>query len=162
MTKQYFIELADYNIWANNIQCSWLEQLSATQWEQEIVSSFNSIQKTVLHVIAAENIWLQRLEKKADTVWLQGSYTGSKAEHITLWKSLSQGLKDYVMHMDESILNQNLDFKRINGEAYSMPYYQVLAHIFNHSTYHRGQLVTMLRQAGFTAVGSTDMLGYFR
>jgi uncharacterized damage-inducible protein DinB len=162
MTKQYFIELADYNIWANNIQCDWLEQISEEQWKQHIVSSFNSIQDTVLHIIAAENIWLQRLEKQEQTIWLQGSYTGTKAEHIALWKSLSQKLKDFTIDMDESVLKENLEFKRLNGDAYSMPHYQVLAHIFNHSTYHRGQLITMLRQAGFTKVGSTDMLGYFR
>jgi uncharacterized damage-inducible protein DinB len=162
MTKQYFIELAGYNIWANDIQCSWLQQLSDEQWNRHIVSSFNSIQQTVLHIIAAENIWLQRLNKLENTVWLQNSYTGTKAEHIALWKSLSQQLKNFVTGMDENILNENLDFKRINGDAYSLKHYHVLAHIFNHSTYHRGQLVTMLRQAGFTAVGSTDMLGYFK
>ncbi len=162
MTKQYFIELADYNIWANNIQCDWLEQLSEEQWKQPIVSSFNSIQETVLHVISAENVWLQRLEKEENPVWLQTSYSGTKAEHIALWKSLSIKLKDFSIDMDEMILKENLEFKRLNGDPYAMPHYQVLAHIFNHSTYHRGQLITMLRQAGFTSVGSTDMLIFFR
>ena len=162
MTKQYFIELADYNIWANNIQCDWLEQLSEDQWKQPIVSSFNSIQETVLHLISAENVWLQRLEKEANPEWLQTSYTGTKAEHITLWKSLSQRLKDFTIDMDESVLKENLEFRRLNGDPYSMSHYQVLAHIFNHSTYLRRQLITMLRQSGFTKVGSTDMLGYFR
>lgn len=162
MTKQYFIELADYNSWANNIQCAWLEQITDEQWKQQIVSSFNSIQETVLHIISAENVWLQRLEKEANPAWLQTSYNGTKTEHIELWKSLSQRLKDFAIDMDESLLKENLEFKRLNGDTYSMPHYQVLAHIFNHSTYHRGQLITMLRQAGFTSVGSTDMLGYFR
>lgn len=162
MTKQYFIELADYNVWANTKLCSWLQQLSDAQWQQPITSSFNSIQQTVLHIIAAENIWLQRLAKQENTLWLQGVYTGTQAEHIALLKSLSQQLKDVVAGMDEAILGQQLSFKRINGDAYSMPHYQVFAHIFNHSTYHRGQLITMLRQAGFTAVGSTDILTYFR
>ena len=61
-----------------------------------------------------------------------------------------------------SSLEKNLDFKRLNGDAYSMPYYELIAHVFNHSTYHRGQLVTMLRQVGFDKVESTDMLAYFR
>lgn len=162
MTKQYFIELATYNVWANKQLCSWLAQLDAAQWQQPITSSFNSIQETVLHIIAAENIWLQRLKQEETTTWLQGIYSGSKDEHIALWQNLSAQLKELVAGMDENILSKNLVFKRINGDAYSMPHYQVLAHIFNHSTYHRGQLITMLRQAGFTAVGSTDILTYFR
>ena len=162
MTKHYAIELADYNVWANNIMCSWLEKITEEQWKQNIVSSFNSIQETVLHITGAEQIWLQRLNKEEKTVWLPSAYTGTKDEHIALWKKLSQGLKDFVIDFDEMHLKEKLDFKRLNGDAYSMPYYQVLAHVFNHSTYHRGQLITMLRQAGFTDVGSTDMLGYFR
>jgi uncharacterized damage-inducible protein DinB len=59
-------------------------------------------------------------------------------------------------------LTKNLDFKRLNGTAYSMPFYQLFAHVVNHATYHRGQLVTMLRQSGFVNVGSTDLLGYYR
>ena len=162
MTKSYFIELADYNIWANNIVCNWLEKISDEQWTQHVTSSFNSIQETVLHIIGAENIWLERMRKDEKQVWLPSVYKGTKEEHIALWKKTSQGLKDFVLAFDENNLQTNLDFKRLNGDPYSMPFYQLFAHVFNHSTYHRGQLVTMLRQVGFTDVGSTDMLGFFR
>jgi uncharacterized damage-inducible protein DinB len=162
MTKQYFIELAEYNRWANAIVCSWLEELTEAQWQQPIVSSFSSIQETVLHLIAAENVWLQRLERQENPVWLQSSYKGSKAEHISLWKEVSKKLKDFIFDMEEQTMRETLEFKRLNGDPYSMFHYQVLAHVFNHSTYHRGQLVTLLRQVGYTAVGSTDLLAFFR
>ena len=64
MTKQYFKELAEYNLWANTTVCGWLEQISDEQWNQEIISSFNSMQETVLHIISAENAWLQRFKKR--------------------------------------------------------------------------------------------------
>jgi uncharacterized damage-inducible protein DinB len=164
MTKSYFIQLAGYNVWANNIFCSWFEKISDEQWTQEVVSSFNSIQATTLHIAGAEHIWLQRMvkEKQENHVWLPSVFTGSKDEHIALWKKTSSALKDFVESFDENNLQKNLDFKRLNGDAYSMPYYELLPHIFNHSTYHRGQLVTMLRQVGFTDVEATDMLGFFR
>jgi hypothetical protein len=41
-----------------------------------------------------------------------------------------------------------------NGDTGQMPYYQTFAHIVNHSTYHRGQLVTLLRQAGYDQFSS--------
>ena len=161
MTKQYFKELAEYNVWANNIVCSWLDQINDEQWNKEIISSFNSIQETVLHIISAEKAWLERFEQKP-VEWLQFTYKGSKEEHIILWKKISANLKDFIDGFDESKLEEILDFKRLNGDAYSMPHYQLIAHVINHSTYHRGQLVTMLRQAGFTTVGSTDLLGVYR
>ena len=162
MTKQYFQELAAYNVWANNIVCSWLQQITDEQWTQEIVSSFNTIQQTVLHIINAENAWLQRFKKIENFQWIQSTYKGTKDEHIVLWKKTSEELKKFIDDFNEQELNTNFAFKRFNGEAYSMPYYQLFAHIVNHAAYHRGQLVTMLRQAGFTNVQLTDLMLFYR
>ena len=161
MDKDYFIELAGFNVWGNNIVCGWLEQISDEQWNKEIISSFNTIQETVLHIINAERAWLQRF-KQEPVEWLQFIYKGTKEEHIKLWKETSAAFKAYIENFNEGDLTKNLDFKRLNGEAYSMPYYQLFAHVVNHATYHRGQLVTMLRQAGFTNISSTDLLGFYR
>lgn len=162
MTKQYFKELAAFYSWATNIVCGWLEQIDDAQWNQEIISSFSSIQETVLHIISAENIWLQRFNKATKTVWLQNEFKGKKQEHINLWIKTSADLKSFIDNLNEDELYTNLDFKRINGEAYSMPFYQLIAHVVNHATYHRGQLVTMLRQTGFKNVSSTDLLEFYR
>lgn len=162
MTKNYFTEVAEYNVWANNIVWGWLDQISDEQWNQNIVSSFNSIGETALHIVSAETIWLDRLNKVEAPVWIQSTFKGSKEETIELWKRSTAGLKKFMDEFDEAGMMDILVFKRINGDRYEMPHYQVFAHIFNHSTYHRGQLVTMLRQAGFTNVGSTDKLGFYR
>lgn len=162
MTKKYFTEVAAYNVWANDIVWGWLDQISDEQWNQNIVSSFNSIGETALHIVSAETIWLDRLNKVEAPVWIQSTFKGSKEETIELWKNATAGLKKFVDGFDEANMMDILVFKRLNGDRYEMPHYQVFAHIFNHSTYHRGQLVTMLRQAGFTNVGSTDKLGFYR
>jgi uncharacterized damage-inducible protein DinB len=164
MTKDYFIQVAEYNVWATDIFCGWFEKISDEQWTRDVVSNFNSIQETVLHIVSANHIWLQRMrkEKTEDHVWLQSAFKGSKNEHIILWKEDTEALKTFVENFDESKLKENLDFKRLNGDPYSMPYYELLAHVFNHSTFHRGQLVTMLRQVGFAGIDATDMLLYFR
>ncbi|GAB3428254.1 DinB family protein [Niabella aquatica] len=162
MTKEYFKELAAYNIWANSIACEWIEQIHDSQWNKMIASSFSSIRETVLHIISAENAWLQRFHKKVNVEWIQSTFMGTKDDHIALWKQTSMGIKDFIDAFDEKELNARLDFKRFNGDAYSMPYYQLFAHVVNHATYHRGQLVTMLRQAEYTNVSSTDLLAYYR
>src|SRR4051812_11919941 len=101
MTRQYFKEIAEYNLWANTIVCDWLEQITDEQWNKEIISSFNSIQETVLHIISAENAWLQRF-KKEPFDWLQSSFKGTKEEHIDLWKETSTELKSFVDAFDEN------------------------------------------------------------
>ncbi|HSZ86648.1 MAG TPA: DinB family protein [Puia sp.] len=162
MTKQYFIELSEYNIWANNIVCSWLEKITDEQWNQTAVSSFNSIQETVLHMIGAENVWTERMNGVAAPVWLPSVFKGTKDEHIILMKKTSEAVKNFVLAFDENKLQTKLFFKRLNSEETLMPFYQILSHMFNHASYHRGQLVTMLRQVGFTNVGSTDLSVFYK
>lgn len=162
MTKEYFLELADYHIWANNIVCEWLDKISEEQWKQNIVSSFNSIYETVLHVAAAEKLWNERLKKYTDLVNMTGTFKGSNDELLKIWKEQSENLKKFIQDFPESSLNEKLAFKNIKGIAFNLPYWQLFAHVINHSTYHRGQLVTMLRQAGYTNISSIDLTTYFR
>lgn len=161
MNKNYFLELAEYNIWANQTVSGWLEQISEEQWTMPLVSSFNSIQETVLHIISAENIWLGRFNHVENPEWLQATFKGTKEAHIIKWKSVSQDLKLFIATITDEELQTLLQFKRLNGQVYITPLYQLLAHVFNHSTYHRGQLVTLLRQTGFTGISTIDLL-YFQ
>jgi len=85
MTKQYFLEVADYNIWANDIVLSWINNITDEQWKKHVVSSFNSIAETVLHITSAETIWLERLNKAESPVWLQSAFKGTRNEVTELW-----------------------------------------------------------------------------
>jgi uncharacterized damage-inducible protein DinB len=162
MDKNYFLALANYNIWANQIVIDWLEQITDEQWTMSLVSSFNSVQETVLHIISAENVWVSRFQHIENPEWLQATFKGSKDEHIAKWKNVSQNLKSAIEKVTDETLAAPLQYKRLNGQVFNTPLYQLLAHVFNHSTYHRGQLVTLLRQAGFTNIGSTDLLNFQR
>jgi uncharacterized damage-inducible protein DinB len=162
MNKDYFIQLADYNIWANKIVHDWFNHLTEEQWKLPMVSSFESIEATALHIAGAETAWLGRLNNEASPVWLPSVFKGGKPELIALWMSASAGLKNFIEQLQEDRLYDGLAFKRINGEQVTLKYYQIFAHVFNHSTYHRGQLVTLLRQAGYTNISATDIMMYFR
>jgi uncharacterized damage-inducible protein DinB len=162
MTKQYFSELADYNCWANDIACGWLEATTDDQWNQPIVSSFNNLRETLLHIAASENVWAERMNGLTVAPWLPDTFSGSKEDHIALIKMTSRKLKAFVLSLDENRLEEKFFFKRLNGEENMMAFYQMLAHVFNHSTYHRGQLVIMLRQVGFSKLSSTDLSVYYR
>jgi uncharacterized damage-inducible protein DinB len=59
-------------------------------------------------------------------------------------------------------LDRVYDYKLMSGKAGSSPLWQMVAHVVNHATYHRGQVTTMLRQLGAVPPQSTDMITYFR
>lgn len=162
MSKIYFIELSEYHIWANDRVCNWLERISEEQWNQPVVSSFNTLYETILHIAGAEKIWAERLLKNPRPEILGETFHGSKEDLIKTWKEISLSLKRIIEAMPDDQFQQKLLFKNTKGIEYNQPYYQLLAHVINHTTYHRGQVVTMLRQVGFTDVTSTDMTTFFR
>ena len=161
MTKKYLLELADYNIWANNKLTDWLSQISVEQFEQPLVGSFKNIHETTLHIVAADQIWHQRLVNNVSE-WLGITFEGDCAMMLETWKRTSIDLKTYILDLPEEKLMENFAFNTRDGTPYCMEQYKALAHVFNHSTFHRGQLITLLRQVRFTGVGSTDLIGYYR
>jgi uncharacterized damage-inducible protein DinB len=162
MDKKYFIELADYNIWADNIAIEWLNQVDDEQWNQAIISSFSSIKQTAIHIASAEKIWIDFWKNVPEPVYLSAEFKGTKNDLIKIWKKASAGLKNYNENYPEENYLHQVAFKKPNGEEGRMEFSRTFPHIINHSTFHRGQLVTMLRQAGFTKLSSTDLFTYYR
>ncbi|MET3979718.1 putative damage-inducible protein DinB [Mucilaginibacter sp. UYP25] len=161
MLKQYFTDLAAYNSWADQKAMDWLRQITDEQWEQVNVSSFSSIRQTAVHIASAEKIWIDFWTKAADPVYLSANFTGSKNELFTIWKAASNGLEAFIKDHPANHMDESVSFIYPNGNTGQMPYYQTFAHIVNHSTYHRGQLVTLLRQAGYNQFSSIDLATFY-
>ncbi|HET9314036.1 MAG TPA: DinB family protein, partial [Vicinamibacteria bacterium] len=58
-------------------------------------------------------------------------------------------------------MQASLRYRNLQGQEFETPLWQMVQHVANHSTYHRGQLVTMFRQLGAKAV-STDLIAWDR
>lgn len=161
MTKQYFINLAKYNNWANEITCQWLSQISDIQWNTNLVGSMESIAATVLHIASAEKIWFERLNN-IQNPFFATAFNGSKSELITIWQATSNNLNNYILGISENELEESFNYQNLKGEKFTSKKMEAIAHVFNHSTYHRGQIVNYLRQVGFTDVSSTDLIQFYR
>lgn len=138
----------------------WLNQITDEQWEQVNVSSFPSIRQTAVHIASAEKIWVDFWIGAADPVYLSTNFAGTKNELLAIWTAASNGLESYINSHPEEELMRPVSFIYPNGNTGQMRYYQTFAHIVNHSTYHRGQLVTLLRQAGYSQFSSIDLATY--
>ena len=169
-----------YNRWANFRMFSVLEKLNQEQFVARRESSFPSIHESVFHIFAAEWIWLKRWTG-ASPVAVE-PVTGASFEN---WRNLRSGgepppqdvhtiaaLKDFCNQLDhdreqflanltEAGLQAPVDFNDMSGKPYSEPLVQLMQHVVNHGTYHRGQVTTLLRQANAETV-SLDMLYFFR
>ena len=160
MNKNYFLELAQYNIWANQKMIHWLSQISEEQWTQKLVGSFDSIEATAIHTAGAEKVWWERLNNQAQP-FLNITFKGNKNDLIEIWRNTSENLKNYISEISEADLKETFNYKNLKGDDFTRVRYQATAHVFNHSTYHRGQLVNYLRQVGFTDVNTTDLIYFY-
>ncbi len=155
-------EYTQYNVWANETICSFLLQLTAEQWNLPQASSFDSIRKTVNHIADSEFNWLKRLH--GDSLWedkekLLGDDIPAM---LQFWISQSRQFVDCVQQSEEDQLKRIIAYKNREGKAYETSFYRIVMHVMNHSTYHRGQLITLLRGAGFTRVTTTDLISFYR
>jgi len=155
LIKQY----AAYNLWANQQLANWLQNATPAAMNQPIESSFNSLRKTVIHIWNAEYLWLRVLQN-LDIEPIPGNvFTGNDQELLSAWLEASANFLAYVEQMDENTL---ASFRGGSNPDNPLAVMDIIQHTMNHSTYHRGQLITMGRQAGLSSPPRTDFIYYVR
>lgn len=160
--KDILLSYAAYNLWANNRIAEVLKKLPDTQLDQETGSSFGSLRKTVYHMWDAESIWYQRLQLVEQAIKPSPGYDGTFTEACALWQKQSQSLADWVKQVQPVRLEHVVAYYNTRKQYCKSSVIEMLMQVFNHASYHRGQLVTMLRQAGITKIPVTDYCEFTR
>jgi uncharacterized damage-inducible protein DinB len=158
----------DYAIWATTKVSQILENTDESIWKKETPSSFNTLEKTALHIWDAEHVWLKRLQGESLTDWPSKDFKGDKSECLKGWLDNLKGFRDQVASKDEDYLQSVISYKNIVGKPYSNTVEEIIYHVVNHGTFHRGQIITMLRANDCTdwstheELASTDLITYLR
>ncbi len=160
--KKLLLQYAAYNVWANQKMIECTSNLSDDQINREINSSFKSIYLTLLHMLDAESIWWQRMKLQEHVEVPSKTFNGSILELGNSLMKQSKQWKEWVDLATESALEHEFIYRNSKKEQFKQPMFEVLVHLFNHSTYHRGQLITMFRQAGLETVPGTDFVAFSR
>lgn len=143
---------ANYNCWANTTLINWLRTKDATLLEKEVLSSFASIKLTIVHIWQTQLYWLSVLNKEE---YVPETFTGSLEDAFNGFLEQSETLARYVNEMTlEDITDKTLivnPWFECNFENF-----EYIVQVMNHSTYHRGQIITIGRNLGFTDAPMTD------
>lgn len=156
------MQYAAYNLWANQKLCEVILALPSELQEQELPSSFSSIRKTILHLWDAESIWWQRIKLQENIIRPSDVFTGTTAEAIQSLLQQNRQWDAWIANATGMALQHVFSYYNTKREQFKQPTYQVLLHIMNHGTYHRGQLVNMLRQLGQQKLPMTDFIVWAR
>lgn len=160
MTPDYVRILLGFHYWARDRALGAASTLSADDYERPMGNSFSSVRDTLNHIYQAEWVWYARWNGESPT-----SFPHALPDLPTLrerWTELEGNVRAYVEAAGESGLMRVYPYRLMSGKESASPLWQMIVHVVNHATYHRGQVTTMLRQLGAAAPPSTDMITYFR
>lgn len=161
MTTTDFQLLFEFNSWANARTLQAVESLPEEKLYVDLKNSFGGIHGTLVHICGAEDIWLQRLTTPEPYKFMSAKDFPTYNDVKTKWNEVEAGYATFISTLTEQKLNDDLIFKTMKGEPVSQKVWMALQHLVNHSTYHRGQITTLVRQAGGTPVG-TDLIAFYR
>ena len=156
-----FKTLFEFNSWANARTLQAVDTLPEEQLYVDLKNSFGSIHGTLVHLCGAEDIWLQRMNGADPGVFMKKDAFPTYASVKARWSDVEAGWKKYISVLTETELGRTLTFHNLKGEQVTQKVWQSLQHLVNHSTYHRGQITTMIRQSGGKPVG-TDLIAFYR
>lgn len=153
--------LYDYNSWANHRTLEACQALAPEQFTRDLGSSFRSIHATLVHICEAEWLWLERWHGRSPSGLRPPSDFPDFDSLRRRWAEVERNLIDYVASLKAEDLARVIHHKTTQGVSQSAPHWQMLQHLVNHGTYHRGQVTTMLRQLGAKAI-ATDLIIFYR
>jgi len=151
--------LYDYTRWADGRMFEAAAKLSPEQWTKDLGSSLKSARDTAVHIVSAQWIWLSRWTGESPKAMFSAADYPTQASIREKWEPLAGQLASFVAEQTEESLAKPVQYKNLKGEPMSFLLGQLMLHAVNHSTYHRGQVTTLIRQLGAQPV-STDLVVY--
>jgi uncharacterized damage-inducible protein DinB len=141
--------LFDYTEYANGLALDAAEKLAEEQRRYDFKSSHGSIHGTLAHIAGGEWIWLERWKGAPNPrIWTADDFADVTALR-SRWREVEAERRELLESLTEEKLHQDLSYKSLKGEPFTLPLVEQMQHVINHSTLHRGQVVGMIRQLGF-------------
>jgi len=168
--RSHIVLLASYNEGMNTKLFEAASKLSAQELAHDRKAFFGSILGTLNHLIVADTIWLKRFATHPTAfaaldpvreLPILSSLDAMPFDDLAAWfghrQMLDNVIKRWAAELSEADLNHVLHYANTKGVVFERRVGDLLLHFFNHQTHHRGQVTTLLSQAGVD-VGVTDLL----
>jgi len=145
---------------ANRRTIAAASHLKDDDFTRNLGNSFSSVRDTSAHIMASEWLWLERWNGRSPNAMLSATEFHTAGAIAQRWKEIQQDQITFLSSVSPERLRAKVSYTNLRGQTYAYPLWQQMAHVVNHSSYHRGQVTTLLRQLGAATV-STDLLIYY-
>jgi uncharacterized damage-inducible protein DinB len=162
MTFDELNSLVDYNYWARDRLLDAVAALTEEQFTREMRNSFGSVRDTIAHICDAESIWLSRWMGRQPTGFQKLDRIPDFAAALKEWAELEREMRNVLRKVGPEGVQRSIEYRDMRGAVQSDVFWQMVQHVVNHGSYHRGQVTTMLRQLGAHPPKSMDLIAYYR
>ena len=154
--------LLDYHYWARDRVLDAAGEISTDDFTAPRGSSFSSMRDTLAHTYFAEWAWYSRWQGESPSKLPDPGQFADVASLRAAWTELESKVRAFVEPMSDGDLARVTEYRLFSGATGASPMWQMVQHVVNHASYHRGQITTMLRQAGAKPAKSMDLITFHR
>ena len=138
----------EFNRWANARLLEAVNALTTEQFQKELGSSYSSIRDTLTHILAAEEVWLMRWKGISPKSMFDPAYFPDVKSLKTKWNEVEMDQWNFLSKISDESLLEVVEYQNFKDATWEYQLWQMIHQTVSHSTYHRGQVVAMLRQLG--------------
>jgi uncharacterized damage-inducible protein DinB len=143
--KSYFEQFALYNRWANARLYEVALSLGDADYRRDVGAFFKSLHGTLNHLLLTDRIWLKRLTGEGEHPDRLDAILYEDRRQLALARADEDDrIVRLVKSLDEGSISEMLKYATTSGRTFEQPRAEILAHLFNHQTHHRGQAHTIL------------------
>jgi uncharacterized damage-inducible protein DinB len=154
-------DLLLYMLWADRLTLAAVRQVPPADLNRDAGLSFKSLLGTMAHMVSSQRLWLSRFLGNPLSSIPALDETPDLPSWIAVWEESASQIEAFVAGLSDEQLASSLTWNSIpDGEEHTLPLWQPVVHMVNHNTYHRGQVVSLLRQMGYEPP-ATDLVQFF-
>jgi uncharacterized damage-inducible protein DinB len=147
--QSYFGQRAAYNRWANARLYAAALQLSEADYRRDVGAFFKSMHGTLNHLLLTDRLWLKRLTGQGEHPNQLNAIIYDDRQALAAARADEDDrIVRYVAALDDAALDGLLAYATMSGKPFEQKRSDILAHLFNHQTHHRGQAHTILSLCG--------------
>lgn len=151
----------DYTSWASRRITEAAHSLTAEELVRDFGTADRNFLGTLSHVYAADRIWLARVRGTPSPPLIVPESEKQLQVLEEQWPALMMEWKEWASALTEDSVGQTLAYRDLKGNSWKSPVWQIVLHVVNHATHHRGQAAGFVRAMGHVPP-ALDLMAYYR
>jgi uncharacterized damage-inducible protein DinB len=145
-------EMCEFMRWGDQQSLVAARSVNDENYYKELGISQGSVHKMLVHLMAGQWLWLCRFRGDSPKRMEDHTDFPKRMDVEQRWPLVHAALIDFVGRQTQNQLNANISYHDTRGETHTLPLRDMILHLIDHGSYHRGQINTMIKRSGGTPI----------